>query len=132
MENKEFVDNEKRFGGESGEFHFATKGEESINDREKNDLAKSIEKYMPIGSVVKLIGNFNKYMIIGFDCKTKEEEIMDYLACDYPYGVNENHQVTLFNHNQIEKIYHIGFVNNQERAFKKKYADKDDRSNQSI
>lgn len=135
MENKEFVDNEKRFGGESGELHFETKGkdpQEAFKDRENNDLAKSIEKYMPIGSVVKLEGNFNKYMIIGFDCKTKEEKMMDYLACDYPYGVNEEHRVTLFNHSQIDKIYHIGFVNNQERAFKKKYADKDDINNKSI
>lgn len=51
MENKEFVDNEKRFGGESGELHFDTKGkdpQEAFKDRENNDLAKSIEKYMPI------------------------------------------------------------------------------------
>lgn len=114
--------NEERFIASSKEYEFNIEGSaknvsERIQRRNNEELSKAMEKYMPIGSVVKIKNSFNNYMLIGFNCE-KGNERYDYLACEYPFGLDVNHQITAFNHDQIEKIFHIGFVNNQEKSFK--------------
>lgn len=131
MKEMEFNHNEERFIGKRGEMFFEnTENGESfenvIKKRAENDKIMAMQKYMPIGSVVKVIGSINKYMIIGFECEDTDKKVKDYLACVYPFGVNKEHKLESFNHDQIESVYYIGFVNNQERAFKKKYNKEND------
>jgi hypothetical protein len=41
----------------------------------------------------------------------------DYVGCFYPDGnIDENHQF-LFNHNQIERVYFIGYQDDEELEF---------------
>lgn len=77
-------------------------------------------KYLPIGTVVLLNGGSKKVMIIGFGCRdTKTETIYDYSACMYPEGVITSNKTLLFNHSQIDKIFHFGMASDEDVEFKK-------------
>lgn len=79
------------------------------------------DKFLPIGSIVLLKGGSKKAMITGF-CSVAEENIQkmyDYTGCVYPEGFLDYDQVCLFDHNQIEKVYPIGYSNDEEQEFKK-------------
>lgn len=80
------------------------------------------EKYLPIGTVVMLKGGSKRAMITGF-CVTGEEnkeKMFDYAGCIYPEGVVSSKQILLFDHNQIEAIYHMGLIDDEEKQFKQK------------
>ena len=83
-------------------------------------------KYLPIGTVVMLKGGTKRLMITGF-CVVQEnnkEKIWDYSGCLYPEGFINSNQICLFDHEQIDKIYHIGLSNDdEEREFKAKLND---------
>ena len=61
-------------------------------------------------------------MITGF-CSIdsdNREKMWDYCGCLYPEGVLSSTQSCLFNHEQIEKIYHMGLSDDEEEIrFKK-------------
>ncbi len=80
------------------------------------------EKYLPIGSVVMLKNGSKRVMIAGF-CAIDEQEkekMWDYSGCVYPEGFLASNQTCLFDHEQIETIYHIGLVDKEENEFKAK------------
>ena len=79
------------------------------------------KKYLPIGTVVLLKGGEKKLMITGFYIteEGKEDTIWDYNGCFYPEGLIDSKQVFLFDHSQINEVYHIGFINDEEKEFKK-------------
>ena len=82
------------------------------------------EKYLPIGTIVLLKGGKKRAMITGF-CSTSQEDqskIYDYSGCVYPEGYLSSDQVCLFDHNQIEKIFFVGYEDEEEKAFKDKLA----------
>ena len=79
------------------------------------------EKYLPIGTVVMLTGGTKRVMITGF-CAVEEDDkrkIWDYSGCMYPEGFLSSDQTCLFDHSQIEKIYHLGLVDDEEEELKK-------------
>lgn len=79
------------------------------------------EKFLPIGSVVLLNGGEKKIMVTGF-CSIAEDDktrVYDYSGCIYPEGYLSSNQICLFDHNQIEEIYFIGYENEEETNFKK-------------
>ncbi len=78
------------------------------------------DKYLPIGTVVLLKDATKKLMIIGF-CSTSAEDkskIYDYSGCLYPEGLIDSKEVALFNHDQISKLYFMGYQNDEEIQFK--------------
>ena len=80
------------------------------------------EKYLPIGTVVLVKGGKKRAMITGF-CSTSQEDqtkIYDYSGCVYPEGYLSSDQVCLFDHNQIDKIFFVGYEDEEEQAFKQK------------
>lgn len=81
------------------------------------------EKYLPIGTVVMLKGGRKRAMITGF-CAMEDnhkDKVWDYSGCMYPEGFISSDQTCLFNHEQIEKVYHLGLSNDEEeKEFKKK------------
>ena len=80
------------------------------------------EKYLPIGTVVMLRGGTKRLMITGF-CSREEsnkEKIWDYSGCLYPEGILSSNQTALFDHEQIEAVYHMGLADEEERKFKEK------------
>lgn len=80
------------------------------------------KKYLPIGTVVCLKDGTKRAMIIGF-CAISEDNsktVYDYSGCLYPEGLISSNQILLFNHDQIDKIYHVGLVCKEEESFKEK------------
>ena len=78
--------------------------------------------YLPIGTVVTLIGGTKKVMITGF-CAIQEsnkDKMWDYSACLYPEGFLSSNQTCLFDHSQIQEIHFLGLENDEEKEFKKK------------
>lgn len=80
------------------------------------------EKYLPIGTVVMLKGGSKRIMITGFCSFANDDKskIYDYSGCLYPEGIISATQTLLFDHSQIEKIYHIGLIDDEEKEFKNK------------
>jgi hypothetical protein len=61
-------------------------------------------------------------MITGFCTIPKENQkkVYDYSGCMFPEGFLVSDQVCLFDHEQIEKIYHMGYEDDEEKKFKNK------------
>ena len=92
-----------------------------INLDNENNVNK-LNKYLPIGSIVELKNNDKKFMITGYFSLECDDsiKIYDYVGCLYPEGVISSSQTLLFNHDQIEKVYHLGLVDDEEKQFKQK------------
>lgn len=80
------------------------------------------EKYLPIGTVVKLKDNDHRVMITGYCMASKDELksdkkdsviIWDYSACLFPEGVTSVKKNIVFNHGAIVEVYHYGLMNNE-------------------
>lgn len=83
-------------------------------------MNNNYEKFLPIGSVVLLKGGTKKAMVTGFCSVASEDKtkIYDYTGCIYPEGYLDFDQVCLFDHDQIEKVYHLGYIDEDEKSFK--------------
>jgi len=82
------------------------------------------DKYLPIGTVVMLKGGTKRLMIAGF-CSVEEEKaekMWDYNGCLYPEGFLSSNQTCLFDHEQIEKVFHLGLQDDEEKEFKENLA----------
>ena len=73
------------------------------------------EKYLPIGSVVLLKNAKKRVMVTGFAVRGKEMEdkMFDYIGCLYPEGVITTDKNLLFNHEQIDQIFYLGYVDDE-------------------
>lgn len=80
------------------------------------------EKYLPIGTVVILKNGKKRTMITGFCAISQDnpEKVYDYSGCIYPEGFISSNQTLLFDHNQIEKVFYMGLIDEEETNFKKK------------
>ena len=79
------------------------------------------EKFLPIGTGVMLKEGKKEIMITSYcifpnnvqikDGKeiTPEKKIYEYGACIYPEGVLDGNTVCAFDHEQIDKILHMGY-----------------------
>ncbi|EKY29044.1 DUF4176 domain-containing protein [Clostridium celatum] len=77
-----------------------------------------MDKYLPIGSVVLLKNGTKRVMIYGrkqIHIETGKE--WDYLACLYPEGNINEEFMYLFNHDQIDKVYYLGYRDDEEVKF---------------
>ena len=75
--------------------------------------------FLPIGSVVLLKGGKKKIMITGYCMKIKEEpnKVYDYNGCVFPEGVLKSNVTAVFDHDQIDKIYYVGYRNEESEPF---------------
>lgn len=80
------------------------------------------EKYLPIGTVVLLKGATKRIMICGFCCHGtgENDKMFDYVGCLSPEGFISSDKNLLFNHDQIDKIINMGFIDEEEKEFKEK------------
>lgn len=87
-------------------------------------MKKNKEKFLPIGTVVMLKGGEKRLMIAGFcaieNNDTKNKKVWDYSGCIYPEGFLSSNKTLLFDHEQIENIYHYGLIDEEEEEFKEK------------
>jgi hypothetical protein len=77
-----------------------------------------MEKYLPMGSVVRLLEGEKNIMIYGRAQIHSETEVeYDYVACLYPEGNISDEFTYLFNHDQIEQVIHVGYSDDEDKAF---------------
>lgn len=73
---------------------------------------------LPIGSVVTLKEGTKKLMIYGrVQFNSDTDTAYDYLGCFYPEGNIGEEYNFLFNHDDIETVHFIGFVDAEEQAY---------------
>ncbi|WP_261304026.1 DUF4176 domain-containing protein [Paenibacillus andongensis] len=74
---------------------------------------------LPIGSIVLLKDSTRRVMITGRVQKEvgQDAKTWDYCSCLYPEGNINPEQSFLFDHEQIERVYFIGFQDEEEFAF---------------
>lgn len=79
------------------------------------------EKFLPIGTVVLLKNAEKRIMITGFASMSPEtgDVIFDYSGCAYPEGFLNYNEVAVFNHEQIDKVFFMGYADEEEEEFKK-------------
>ena len=80
------------------------------------------EKVLPIGTVVLLKNARKRVMIIGY-CKYKGNDtskIYDYAGCVYPEGYISPDTTALFDHEQIDAVFSLGFRNMVQYEFQQK------------
>lgn len=82
----------------------------------------NMEKYLPIGTVCLLKNAKKRMMVTGFAAKGKEtgDKMFDYIGCLYPEGVISSDKNLLFNHDQIDKIFYMGYVDNEQKELMNK------------
>ena len=79
------------------------------------------EKYLPVGTVVMLKNGKKRLMIVGFCCYGEDKsKIYDYSGVMYPEGLISSDANIMFNHEQIEKIYHVGPMDEDAKKFNEK------------
>ena len=80
---------------------------------------------LPIGTVVLLKESTKRVMIIGVLQKALAEEegkqvLYDYSGVYYPEGYMGPDKTFLFNSSQIDKVYAVGYQDEEQFAFKEK------------
>lgn len=68
------------------------------------------EKYLPVGTVVLLKGAKEYLVIAGFAASDTKNPgtTYDYIGIAYPEGILDFKAFPMFNHDQIEKVIHLG------------------------
>lgn len=82
----------------------------------------TFEGLLPIGSVVLLKGANHRLMIIGY-CQrllSEPDKVYDYVACLYPEGFISAEKNMLFDRDQIDKVYAVGYMTDGQFAFSEK------------
>jgi hypothetical protein len=80
------------------------------------------ERVLPIGTVVLLKEAKKRVMIIGY-CKYNGDDrtkIYDYAGCVFPEGYISPETTALFNHEDIDVIFSLGFRNGLQHDFQLK------------
>lgn len=93
------------------------------------------EKYLPIGTIVKLKDVPTKGMIISylvFSEKDAGGKVFDYGACPYPVGMVEANKIGAFNHEDIEEVLHMGYIDDDEKDMVKLLVSKEEEIKNSI
>ena len=73
---------------------------------------KKYEKFLPIGSIVKLKDAEKLLMVVGYGFTGKvnnENKFFDYCSCLYPEGILDPKKSILFDHDNIDKVEWLGF-----------------------
>ena len=79
------------------------------------------ERFLPIGTVL-LLKNGTKIVMITSYCvfsndNSAKKEMYEYGGCLFPEGVVDFGSSLVFNHNQINKILHMGYEDDSQKNF---------------
>lgn len=79
-----------------------------------------MKKYLTLGSVVILKNGKKRLMIYGRrQIHAESKKIYDYVGCLYPEGNISAEYSFMFNNEDIEKVYFIGYEDEEENEFQK-------------
>ena len=89
------------------------------------------DKFLPIGTVLLLKGGKKEVMITSYcifpnntEIKNGQEvkplkKMYEYGGCIYPEGILDSNMVCAFDHNQIEKVCHLGYETEAQKELSK-------------
>lgn len=78
---------------------------------------------LPVGTVVSLYGGEKRLMVLGYVKYLKDDEsgrVYDYCGCTYPEGYAGAEATAVFDHEDIEHIYALGFQDEVQFEFREK------------
>lgn len=75
------------------------------------------EKYLPVGTIVLLKDAQKRLIIIGYDVRNSANESRDYCGCFFPEGLKDASSLMVFNHDKIDKVYHMGLYDEESEKF---------------
>ncbi|MDO4647566.1 MAG: DUF4176 domain-containing protein [Eubacteriales bacterium] len=80
---------------------------------------------LPVGSVVLLKNSTKRLMVTGFlqANPAERENVFDYCGCLYPEGYQDGNHVYLFQEDMIEKVYAVGYMDEEQFAFAEKLSE---------
>lgn len=90
------------------------------------------EKFLPIGTVVLLKEGKKRMMITGFMASIDNKDIYDYSGCLYPEGFLSSDQICLFNHEQIDKVYSLGYQDDESKEFMENLKKLEEKLNENV
>ncbi len=80
---------------------------------------------LPVGSVVLLKEGNKRIMICGrIQAKVDDNKVYDYSACYYPEGLVDSSSVFFFNRDAIERVFFIGYQDEEELEFRAQVLDR--------
>ena len=75
----------------------------------------------PVGTVVLLKDSTKRLMIIGLCQQQADSEVIwDYAGCVFPEGYMGPDKTYLFNNDQIDRLYALGYQDDEQLRFKEK------------
>ena len=79
-----------------------------------------INGMLPIGSVVLLENSKKKVMVVGLAQRSAQNpgRIYDYVGVVFPEGFLDASKIILFNNNNIDQVFMIGYQDAEELSFK--------------
>ncbi len=85
-------------------------------------MKDQFEKYLPLGTIIKIEQLDHDIMILGYLVKgmLKKDRIYDYMGCLYPEGVIATDNSIVFNHEDIKEILELGFVSSEQKKWNEK------------
>lgn len=78
-----------------------------------------IEKFLPVGSIVLMKDAKKRIMITGYAVSSPDDDsqMWDYIGCIWPEGMISPDKNLLFNHDKIERVFSVGFTNDEQKKF---------------
>ena len=81
-----------------------------------------LKNILPAGSVVLLKESTKRVMVMGFAQTMPEnpEKVYDYCGCLYPEGYMNAEKIFLFNHEDVDRVYHVGYIDEEQFRFEER------------
>lgn len=76
-----------------------------------------ITKLLPVGSVVRLKDAAKRLLVVGI-AQESQGQRYDYVGMLYPEGFISDEYTYLFNHQDIEEVAFIGFIDTEHQVFR--------------
>lgn len=76
-----------------------------------------ITKLLPLGSIVKVRFELDTFLIIGYYPKINNHIAYEYIAINYPGGINKSENLTFINSKYIKEIKLLGYCDESSKKF---------------
>jgi len=110
-----FVDDEEKAIQQLFQQHKERTGGSTILEISQNEVpTMENQPFLPLGSVVRLVGGTKKLVIYGRGMKKETGEHYDYIGCPYPEGFLNPERAFVFNQEAIEEVIHRGYSDEED------------------
>ena len=78
-----------------------------------------MKNLLPLGSVVMVQEATKSLLIVGTTQIDEDDYLFDYIAVPFPEGYIDDETFLLFNHEDIEEVQYLGYVNVESQMYNK-------------